>query len=169
MKQSWSRCIDCVCFLIVASKPCLVLLQGLTGKLPAMGKDTASKMSVIRMTNTSLQQCDATHLAVYKDGLRDTSVDAGSNVIGTDNSTDCLPDALLFCEEEQVGGSALYCPSLAFRRPVQSPVNQLALVSPTMAFLFCPALPMPCPALPCPVCMQEATKQSQPLLVGQYQ
>ena len=87
-------------------------------------------MSTLRITNTSLQQCNASHLAVYKDGMIGTTVRAGSSSdIGTDNLTGCLPDFLVFCEAEEVGDTALYCPSIAFRRPLEIAPNQLEAVS----------------------------------------
>lgn len=86
-------------------------------------------MSLLRISNTSLQQCDASHLAVYTSGLVNKQLRAGSSdSIGADNQTGCLPDGLLFCEMEQVGESPLYCPSIAFRRPEQKPADQLDLV-----------------------------------------
>ena len=86
-------------------------------------------MSVLRMDNTSLRQCGASNLAVYKGGLQDTTLWAGSSeVIGTDNLTGCLPDALVFCEDAMFEEN-IECPSLAFRRPVEVVPNQLDLVS----------------------------------------
>ena len=88
-------------------------------------------MSELHISNTSLQQCDATHLAVYREGLEDTTLRVGgSTSLGPDNATGCLPDALLFCEATQVAASPLYCPSLAFRRQLQMAPNQLELVGP---------------------------------------
>ena len=84
-------------------------------------------MSLLRASNTSLQQCDASHLAVYKPGLEGTTTKAGGS-FGTDNATGCLPDLLLFCEEVEVDDSPLYCPSVAFRRPLQAAPNQLQQV-----------------------------------------
>ena len=108
----------------------VAVLKGLRGQLPDFGYTVASKISTLRISNTSLQQCDATLLAVYKDGLVSGTLRAGSSSdIGTDNTTGCLPDGLLFCEAEQVGDTPLYCPSLAFRRPAQSAFNQLTMVS----------------------------------------
>ena len=86
-------------------------------------------MSVLRIENTSLRQCDASNLAVYKDSLQDTTLLAGSSkVIGTDNLTGCLPDALVFCEDVEFEDN-IECPSLAFRRPAEVATNYRDMVS----------------------------------------
>ena len=113
-----------------------VVCQGLSGVLPNFGYAIASKMSTLRISNTSLQQCDASQLAVYEPGLTDTTVKAGSSSqIPSDKMTGCLPDALLFCQAQEVGISQLYCPSVAFRRPVQTAPNQLTLVRSSILLL----------------------------------
>ena len=111
-----------------------MLLQGLSGTIPNAGTEVANAFSELSITNTSLQQCDASHLAVYKHGLTDTVLKAGSStVIGADNLTGCMPDFLLFCEQQDVSNTYLQCPSIAVRRPVQIPTNQLDLVGCTCA------------------------------------
>ncbi|KAL3134262.1 hypothetical protein ABBQ38_006526 [Trebouxia sp. C0009 RCD-2024] len=110
--------------------------EELGGRLPDMHRAIATKMSMLRISNTSLEQCSAAHLAVYQDGLIDTTLKAGSSDhIGTDNFTGCLPDALVFCELEQMGTSELWCPSLAFRRPLQEAISQRDVVTDMLQML----------------------------------
>ena len=103
-----------------------MLAQDLTGALPSVTEDSASKIVELRMSNTSLHQCDASQLAVWKEGLAGTTLRAGkTRDIGTDIVTGCLPEFLLFCDEDHVDDDPLYCPSVSFRRPVQAPVSQV--------------------------------------------
>lgn len=104
--------------------------QGLVGPLPSFTPTLAVTFTELRVSNTSLQQCDASHLAVDRGGLTGTTLRAGSSSsIGADNLTGCLPDFLLFCEQEQVPNTALKCPAVAFRRPVEAPFEQLTVVA----------------------------------------
>lgn len=109
--------------------------QALYGTIPSFGQEIAAGMSELRISNTSLRQCDVSHLAVYGGFLEDGIAEYGSSSsIGSDNLTGCLPDFLLFCEDEAVDDSALYCPSVAFRRPIQAATNQLDVVCALLAF-----------------------------------
>lgn len=98
-------------------------VQDLVGRLPDFTKESAAKLVELRMSNTSLQQCDATHLAVHKPGLQSTVIGAGSSdTIAADNVTECLPQFLVFCDKDEEEDSPLYCPSVSFRRPAQEPL-----------------------------------------------
>ena len=132
-RHSTSCCAQhCCCSFVYETSECMLSPlqccdQGLVGKLPDFGLDIAAKMSVLRIDNTSLQQCNATSLAVYKDGLRDTTLRVDSSK--ADNTTGCLLDALVFCEDKSPVDETLECPSLAFRRPAEATPDQLDLVS----------------------------------------
>ena len=45
----------------------VLLLQLLTGRVPDMGQVIAAKASAVAFSNTSLVQCDKTHLAAFND------------------------------------------------------------------------------------------------------
>ena len=57
-------------------------------------------------------------------------VNAGkSSNMGVDNVTGCLPDVWQFCEPRPTGHDTnLMCPSVAYRRPVQTVANKLVQV-----------------------------------------
>ena len=65
-------------------------LQNLQGPLPNFGAEVANTFSELRISNTSLLQCEASHLAVYRDGLNGKTLRAGSSkAIGSENLTGC--------------------------------------------------------------------------------
>ena len=105
-------------------------MQGLTGTFPASSTMVSAKISEVRLANTSLRQCSASHVAALQDVQGPAIVHAGSSShMAPDNDTDCLPDMLQFCEQGWAGpGSNMFCPSVAFRRPVLAPPNNLAKV-----------------------------------------
>ena len=106
------------------------VLQDLVGPIPEFTRESATKMSELRLSNTSIQQCGASHLSVYKEGLKGTTVRAGpSSDMGTDNATGCLPQFLLFCDETSTDDVALFCPSVSFRRPAEVPITHIDKVS----------------------------------------
>lgn len=51
----------------------VVCLQLLTGRMPDMGQAVASKASGVALSNTSLVQCNKTHLAAFYDDDIDSS------------------------------------------------------------------------------------------------
>ena len=55
-------------FILHASAltPCVCLLQDLVGVMPDMGSTIASKLIDLSADNTSLTQCDTTHLAALR-------------------------------------------------------------------------------------------------------
>lgn len=56
-------------------------LQLLTGQVPDMGQVIASKVAGVAFSNTSLVQCDRTHLAAFNDGDVDPSTQASDLIL----------------------------------------------------------------------------------------
>ncbi len=59
-------CIDWGASANRAINACIVLLQGLVGSVPDLGKEISSKITSVSLQNTSLVQCNASHLAALR-------------------------------------------------------------------------------------------------------
>lgn len=55
--------MDCEGSASRAIQACTVLLQGLVGSIPKLGSQISSKITTVSLQNTSLVQCNASHLA----------------------------------------------------------------------------------------------------------
>lgn len=106
------------------------MVQGLKGSFPAVSPTASAKMSELRISDTDLQQCSASHVAALTDHRDATMWHAGSSSqMASDNVTGCLPDFLQFCEPAWADPeSHIMCPPVAFRRPTQAAQNNLAKV-----------------------------------------
>ena len=49
-----------------AVNACTVLLQGLVGSVPKLGSEISSKITSVSLQNTSLVQCNASHLVALR-------------------------------------------------------------------------------------------------------
>ena len=56
----WGASANC------ATNACTVLLQGLVGSVPNLGGEISSKITSISLQNTSLVQCNASHLVALR-------------------------------------------------------------------------------------------------------
>ncbi|DBA91536.1 TPA: hypothetical protein ACH3X1_003159 [Trebouxia sp. C0004] len=99
---------------------------GLTGRFPDVLPLVAAKFQTLELRNTSLLQCNASHIEALANSANGTTVTVAGSVADTADETDCLPNFLRFCPAVSAASTGQECPSIAFDRPyaVYPSINQ---------------------------------------------
>lgn len=98
----------------------------LRGRVPLASATVASRISELRLSNTSLEQCSSSHLTALQNHKGESVVHAGdSSTMAADNLTHCLPNVWQFCGPEGGPVTHITCPSVAFLRPPVTPISNL--------------------------------------------
>ncbi|KAL3137643.1 hypothetical protein ABBQ38_004919 [Trebouxia sp. C0009 RCD-2024] len=93
---------------------------GLYGRFPDVLPIVAAKIQSVELRNTSLLQCNASHVTGLENAANGSTVtlqESYAASLTNDDRTSCLPNFLRFCPSTSTFSSGQQCPTIAFDRP----------------------------------------------------